>query len=70
MKLEFSQQFFFKSSNTKFHENPLIGSRVFLCGMTVGQTGRRTDMTKVVVAFLNFANAPKTTSYKEMLYSP
>jgi len=28
MKLEFSQQIFEKSSNTKFHENPSIGRRV------------------------------------------
>jgi hypothetical protein len=35
----------------KFHENPSSGSRV-LCGRTVGQT-------KMIVAFRNFANAPK-----------
>ena len=27
-----------------------------------GQTWRRTDMTKLMVAFRNFANAPKTAS--------
>jgi hypothetical protein len=27
-----------------------------------GQTDRRTDMTKLIVAFLDFANAPKNRS--------
>ena len=41
-------RFFFKSSNTKFHENPWSGSRVVPCGPT--------DMTKLIVACRNFAN--------------
>jgi hypothetical protein len=28
-------------------------------GRTDGRTGRQTDMTKLMVAFRNFANAPK-----------
>jgi hypothetical protein len=56
MKLEFSQQIFERSSNIKFYENPSSGNRLFLCG----RTGGRTDMTNVIVAFRNFANAPKT----------
>jgi len=32
MALEYSQQIFEKYSNIKFHENPFIGCRVFLCG--------------------------------------
>ena len=55
MKLEFSGQIFEKSSNIEFHENPYSGSPVIPCG----QTGGRTDMTKVIVAFRYFANAPK-----------
>ena len=51
MKLEFSAQIFEKSSNIKFHENVSSGS---------GRTYRRTDMTKLIVDFRNFANAPKT----------
>jgi len=47
---------FRKSSNIKFHENPSSWSRVVPCG----RTDRRTDMTKPIVAFRNFANAPKT----------
>jgi len=52
MKLEFSRQIFEKYSNIKFHENPSSGSRVF-------HADRRTDMTKLTVAFRNFANEPK-----------
>ena len=37
---------FQKYSNTKCHENPPSGSRVFACGRTDGQT----DMTKLIVA--------------------
>ena len=51
MKLEFSRQIFEKYSNTNFHENPSCGSRVVPCG--------RTDMKEMIVAFRNFANAPK-----------
>ena len=51
MKLEFSQRIFEEYSNVKFHENPSSGSRVVPCGGT--------DMTKLIVAFRNFANAPK-----------
>ena len=61
MKLEFAGQIFEKCSNTKFHEIPLIGSRVFPCGQTGGWTERRTDMTKSIVAFRSFANAPVKT---------
>jgi len=38
-----------------FHENLPSGSRV----LASGQTDRQTDMTKLIVAFHNFANAPK-----------
>jgi len=38
MKLNFLDRFFEKYSNIKFGENPPSGSRVFLCGQTVGQT--------------------------------
>jgi len=50
-KLEFSRQSFKKCSNTKFHENPFSGNRDVQCG--------RTDMTKLIAAFRNFANVPK-----------
>jgi hypothetical protein len=55
MKLEFSRQIFEKSSNIKFHENPSSGGG----GELFHTDGQTTDMTKLIVAFRNFANAPK-----------
>ena len=55
MKLTFSRQIFEKCSNMKFHENPSSGNRVVPCGRSDG----RTDMTKLIVVFLSFANAPE-----------
>ena len=46
---------FWKKLNIKFNQNSSSGSRVVPCG----QTKRRTDMTKLILAFRNFANAPK-----------
>ena len=50
-KLEFSRHIFEETSNIKFHKNPSSGSRVVPCG--------RTDITKLTIAFHNFANAQK-----------
>ena len=55
MKLEFTGQFFEKCSNIKFLENPSNGSRV----APYRQKDGRTDMMILIVAFRNFANAPK-----------
>jgi len=41
----------FRKIRIKFHENTSSRSRIVLCG--------RTDMTKLLVAFCNFANTPK-----------
>ena len=54
MKLGVSRHIFERHLNIKFYENPSNVSRVFTCGLTDGQT----DMTKLIVAFHNFANAP------------
>jgi hypothetical protein len=54
MSVEFSRQIFEKYSNIKFHENPFSGSRVVACGRTDGQT----DMTKLIITFRHFAQAP------------
>jgi hypothetical protein len=56
MKLEFLQQILEKYSNIKFNENPQSGSRIVLREQADG----RADMTTVIVAFRNFANAPKS----------
>jgi hypothetical protein len=61
MKFEFFGHIFEKCSNKKFHENPSSGSQVVSCGRKDGQ---RTDMTKLIVAFRNFANAPKSNGFK------
>jgi hypothetical protein len=45
---------FRKNSNVKFHQNPLSAIRVVPCGQT--------DMTKLIVAFRNFANVPKNVT--------
>jgi hypothetical protein len=54
MKLEFLDRFYPKYSSIKFHEIPSSGSRVVSCGETDGQT----DMTKLIVTFCSYANAP------------
>ena len=41
----------------EFH--PSCGNRVVPCGRTDGRTDRKADMTKIMVAFRNFANAPR-----------
>ena len=51
MVFEFSRKIFEQYSYIGFHSNPSSGSRDFLC--------RRTDMTELIVAFRNFANASK-----------
>jgi hypothetical protein len=52
MEVEFSRQISEKKSlNIKFRQNPSSGSQVVPCG--------RMDGTKLIVAFRNFANAPK-----------
>ena len=61
MKPEFSRQIFEKPSNIKFHENQSSESRDVPCG--------RTDMTKLIVAFRNFTNAPKNHRIRTILSS-
>ena len=52
MKLEFCRRILEKYSNVKFHENMSSGSRVVPCGQP--------DMTKLTVAYRNFAKASAT----------
>ena len=60
MKLEFSRQIFQKYSNTKFNKNPSSGSRTVECG----RTNRQIHVTKLTVAFRNFAKAPKNDAQR------
>jgi hypothetical protein len=53
--LKFSPQAFERSSNIKFNENPSTENRVIPCGRANGQT----DMMKVIIAFLDFAEVSK-----------
>jgi hypothetical protein len=55
MKVEFYGQILEKKSNIGFYQNSSSGSRVVPCGQT--------DMTKLIVAFRNLANAPKIGLY-------
>ena len=57
MILQFSRQSFEKKkTNIKFRENLSSGSLDVWCGWTDGSWA---DITKLKVAFRNFANAPK-----------
>ena len=60
MTLVFSREISEKNySSVKFHENPSSGSRVVPYGQTDRKVDVQTDMTKLIIAFRNFANAPK-----------
>jgi hypothetical protein len=62
MELEFSSQIFENIPNIEFHQNPSKGSRVVPCR----RTDVRTEMTKLIVAFCNFANVPNN----DLLFGP
>jgi hypothetical protein len=53
IKLELSRQIFEKYSNIKFHS---VGAELFHAD---GRTDGQTYMTKLIVIFRSFANAPK-----------
>jgi len=55
MKLEFSGRI----KKNEFHENPSSGSRVV--AITSDRQDGRTDMTKLIVAFRNFAEVRNKT---------
>jgi hypothetical protein len=64
MNIEFFRQILGKSSNIKFMKICPVGAELFYAdGRTDGQkdeqTDRLTDMTKLIIAFRNFANATK-----------
>ena len=55
MKLEISLQIFEKVSSIEFQQNLSSRVRVVPCGQTDGQMG----MTKLILTFRDFADAPK-----------
>jgi hypothetical protein len=57
IKLGFSRQILEKYSDIKFHKNPSS------CSM---RTDTHTDVTKLIVAFQSFANAPKKSTFSEI----
>ena len=57
MKLGMFWQLFEKSLNIKFNHNLFSNSLVVLCGQNDGRMDGQTDMTKLRVAFRNFARA-------------
>jgi hypothetical protein len=61
MKSEIFHQIFEKVLNMKFHQNPFIRSRIVPL--------RQTDM-KLIVAFRNFANAPKKSRIAADVFFP
>jgi hypothetical protein len=60
MKLDFSRQILEKCSNIKFYKNPSNGDEFFYVDRhKYRKTDKQRDMTKLMVAFRNFASAPK-----------
>ena len=58
MKVEFSRQIFEKTQTSSFIKILAMGAELFHADK---QTDGQTDMTKLIVAFCNFANAPKNS---------
>jgi hypothetical protein len=61
----FYRHIFGKYSNIKYRKNLSSGSGVVPCGRTDGdrQTGRQTNMMKLIVVFRNFAKPPENFKY-------
>ena len=65
IKLEFARQIFGKRSSISFIKlRPLEAELIHAERQTDGRTDVQTDMTKLVVAFRNFANAPKNCKHQ------
>ena len=73
MKIECSSQIFEKYSISDFMKMRPMGAELFhadrqMDGRTDRQTDRQTDMTKLIVTFRNFVNAPKKVSFRPVQY--
>ena len=69
MKTELSRQIFENIKISNFVKIRLVGAElVYADGSTDGRTERRTDMTKLTVAFRNFVKAPKSAEFSYQLH--
>ena len=70
MKREFSQHMFKNTQISNFMKiHPMRAESLRINGRKEGRTDRRTDIMKLIVAFRNFANAPKNQDIKhERIY--
>jgi len=64
LKLEFSRQIFEKDISNFMKIHP-VGAELF---HTDGETNRRTDTTKLIVAFRNFGNVPENKWRRSSTY--
>jgi hypothetical protein len=62
---EFSKQIFKKTQISSFIKILLLGAELFHAD---GQTERQTDMTKLILAFRNFANARNKKSVAQLIF--
>jgi hypothetical protein len=62
--LTFFDRIFKNVEISNYTKYPSSGSRVILCGRTDGRTDSQINVTKLIVAFLNFANAPKNDTQR------
>jgi hypothetical protein len=58
VKLDFFRHIFEKFSHNNFHEIRAMGAELSM--RTNGRTDGQRGMTKLIVAFRNFSNAPKS----------
>jgi len=61
ISFDFYRQIFEKKLYTNLNEDPSSGRRVVSCGHS--DAVRRTDMTKLMLAFRNFAKATEKYNY-------
>ena len=65
MEIKFSRQIFENTQISNFTKIRPVAEELFRAD---GRTDGRTDMTKLIAAFRNFAHAPKTSSFRSRVY--